>query len=94
MEMIKQLPLHSSWYSTTTVRVAITGLGKLAALKKKHQFEDEKIVQNVINQFNGTESDYKEDINIYDEEAAELIQCLGLDIDENELLNDEKIPNI
>ena len=94
MEMIKQLPLHSSWYSTTAVRVAITGSEKLATLKKKHQLEDKRIVQDVINQFNGTESDYKEDINIYDEEAAELIQRLDLDIDENELLNDEKTSNI
>ena len=60
MEMIEQLPLHSSWYSTTAVRVAITGLEKLATLKKKHQLEDKKIVKDVINQFNGTGSDYKE----------------------------------
>ena len=95
LEMIKQLPLHhSSSYSTTAVRVAITGLEKLAALKKKRQFEDKKIVQNVINQFDGTESDYKEDINIYDKEAAELIQRLGMDIDDNELFNAEKIFDI
>ena len=51
-------------------------------------------MQGVINQFNGTEPDYKEDINIYDEEAAEPIQRLGMDIDDNEILNDKKIPNI
>ena len=95
MEMIKQLPLNSSWYSTTAMRVAIEALEYLATLKKKHQLDDEKIVRNVINQFDGTESDYKEDINIDDKEAAELIQHLGMDIDGNELLNDEKkIPSI
>ena len=61
LEMIKQVPLHSSSYSTTAVRVAITGLEKLAALKKKRQFEDKKTVQNVINQFDGTESDTKDE---------------------------------
>ena len=90
MEMIKQLALHSSSYSTTAVRVAITGLEKLAALKKKRQFEDKKIVQNVINQFDGTEADCKEDINIYDKEAAELILRLGMDLDDNEIFNAEK----
>ena len=97
MEMIKQLHLNSSWYSTLKVkklRVAINTLEKLATLKKKRQFEDKKIVQNVINQFDGTESDYKEDINIYDKEAAELIQRLGMDIDDNELFNAEKIFDI
>ena len=76
------------------MRVAITGLEKLAALKKKRQFEDKKIVQNVINQFDGTESDYKEDIDIYDKEAAELIQRLGMDIDDDELFSAENISNI
>ena len=33
LEMIKQVPLHSSSYSTTAVRVAITGLEKLEKLK-------------------------------------------------------------
>ena len=94
MEMTKQLPLNSSWYSTTAMRVAIEALEYLATLKKKHQLEDEKIVQNVINQFDGTEPDYKEDINIDDKEAAELIQHLGMDMDGNELLNDEKISSI
>ena len=97
MEMIKQLHLNSSWYSTLKVkklRVAISALEKLATLKKKRQFEDKKIVQNVINQFDGTESDTREDIIIYDKEAAELIQRLGMDIDDNEILNDEKISNI
>ena len=47
--------------------------------------------EDVISQFNGTEPDYKEDINIYDEEAVELIQRLGLDIDEKELLDDGEI---
>ena len=75
---------------TTAVRVAITGLEKLAALKKKRQFEDKKIVQNVINQFDGTEADYKDDINIHDKEAAELIQRLGMDLDDNEIFNAEK----
>ena len=42
MEMTKQLSLSSSWYSTTAMRVAITGLEYLATLKKKHQLEDEK----------------------------------------------------
>ena len=79
--MIKQVPLHSSSYSTTAVRVAITGLEKLAALKKKRQFEDKKVLQNVINQLDGTESDTKDDINIDDREAAELIQRLGMDLD-------------
>jgi hypothetical protein len=97
MEMIKQLHLNSSWYSTLKVkklRVAINALEKLATLKKKRQFEDKKIVQNVINQFDGTESDYKEDINIYDKEAAELIQRLGMDLDDNEIFNAEKIFDI
>ena len=94
LEMIKQLPLHSSSYSTTVARVVITGLEKLATLKKKRQFEDKKIVQNVINQFDGTESDYKEDINIYDKEAAELIQGLGMDIDDDELFNAEEFVDI
>ena len=94
LEMIKQLPLHSSSYSTTVARVVITGLEKLATLKKKRQFEDKKIVQNVINQFDGTESDTKNDINIYDKEVAELIQCLGMDLDDNELFNAEEIVDI
>jgi hypothetical protein len=97
MEMIKQLHLNSSWYSTLKVkklRVAISALEKLATLKKKRQFEDKKIVQNVINQFDGTESAYKEDINIYDKEAAELIQRLGMDLDDNEIFNAEKIFDI
>ena len=67
MEMIKKLHLNSSWYSTLKVkklRVAISALEKLATLKKKRQFEDKKIVQNVINHFDGTEPDYKDDINI------------------------------
>ena len=40
MEMIKQLHLNSSWYSTLKVkklRVAINALEKLATLKKKRQ---------------------------------------------------------
>ena len=93
MEMIKQLHLNSSWYITLKVkklRVGISALEKLATLKKKRQFEDKKIVQNVINQFDGTEADYKEDINIYDKEAAELIQRLGMDLDDNEIFNAEK----
>ena len=51
-------------------------------------------MQNVINQFDGTESDYKDDINIYDKEAAELIQRLGMDLDDNEIFNAEKIFDI
>ena len=97
MEMIKQLHLNSSWFAIPgqkKLRVAISALEKLAALSKKRQFEDKKIVQNVINQFDGTESDYKEDINIYDKEAAELIQGLGMDIDDDELFNAEEFVDI
>ena len=66
------------------VVVAISELGKLAALKKKRQLVDKKVVQDAINQFNGTESDHKDDISIDDKEAAELIiYRLGLRIDEN-----------
>ena len=95
--MIKQLHLNSSWFAIPgqkKLRVAISALEKLAALSKKRQFEDKKIVQNVINQFDGTESDYKEDINIYDKEAAELIQGLGMDIDDDELFNAEEFVDI
>ena len=94
MEMIKQLFGAPNATTDGMKEIAMSELEKLAALKKKHQLEDKKIMQDVINQFNGTESDHKEDISIiYDKEAAELIQRLGLniDIDENELLNDEEI---
>ena len=97
MEMIKQLHLNSSWFAIPgqkKLRVAISALEKLAALSKKRQFEDKKIVQNVINQFDGAESDTMYDINIYDKEAAELIQRLGMDLDDNEIFNAEKIFDI
>ena len=51
-------------------------------------------MQNVINQFDGTEPDTQGDINIYDKEAAELIQRLGMDLDDNELFNAEEIVDI
>ena len=68
------------------VVVAISELGKLAALKKKRQLVDKKVVQDAINQFNGTESDHKDDISIDDKEAAELIIYRLLVVDADVIL--------